>query len=55
MKISEKYNKEVSKELMKELGIKNVNAVPKIKKVLFVPVIIDERQNDLILFSENIF
>ena len=33
MKISEKYNKEVSKELMKELGIKNVNAVPKIKKV----------------------
>ena len=33
MKISEKYNKEVSKELMKELGIKNVNALPKIKKV----------------------
>lgn len=33
MKLSEKYNKEVRKELMRELGIKNVNAVPKIKKV----------------------
>lgn len=33
MRISEKYNKEVAKELMKELGIKNINAVPKITKV----------------------
>lgn len=33
MKISEKYNKEVAKALMQELGIKNVNAVPKIRKV----------------------
>ncbi|MDP4007706.1 MAG: 50S ribosomal protein L5 [Candidatus Peregrinibacteria bacterium] len=33
MKISEKYNKEVAKELMSELNIKNVNAVPKIKKI----------------------
>ncbi len=33
MKISEKYTKEVAKELASELGIKNVNAVPKIKKV----------------------
>src|SRR3990167_2597772 len=33
MKISEKYNKEVAKELMQELDTKNVNAVPKIRKV----------------------
>lgn len=33
MNLSEKYNKEVAKELMQELGIKNINAVPKIKKV----------------------
>ncbi|MBT6068147.1 50S ribosomal protein L5 [Candidatus Peregrinibacteria bacterium] len=32
MKLSEKYKKEVVKELMKELGIKNINAVPRIKK-----------------------
>lgn len=33
MRLSEKYNKEVKKELMSELKIKNVNAVPKLKKV----------------------
>ena len=33
MKISEKYNKDVAKELMKTLDRKNVNAVPRITKV----------------------
>lgn len=44
------------KKIFSLLEQKNIfPSLPKIKKVLFVPVIIDERQNDLILFSENIF
>ncbi len=44
------------KKIFSLLEQKNIfPSLPKIKKVLFVPIIIDERQNDLILFSENIF
>jgi large subunit ribosomal protein L5 len=34
MDLRTKYNKEIAKKLQEELGIKNVNAVPKLKKIV---------------------
>jgi len=34
MKLQERYNKEIRKKLMTDLGIKNVMAVPKVEKVV---------------------
>ena len=44
------------KKIFALLEQKNIfPSLPQKKKILFIPLIIDESQNDLILFSENIF
>jgi len=46
----------IKKKIFNLLEKKNIfPSLPKKKKVLFIPLIIDEEQKNLILFSENIF
>ena len=53
VKLDVSFNK---KKIFNLLEKKNIfPSLPKKKKVLFIPLIIDEEQKNLILFSENIF